>query len=361
MKSKTKKDLVIISNNVQPKELEFEIKNEEYNSEYAAGYVISQEPPYQENYTIKEGETITVIISKGRNLVIVPKVIGKTVDEAKMELEELGLLVNIEEELKTLEEEEIELSTKRENIKRTLEYLEEEKEKYVGGEDYINKDGNVHPLMERTFNALNDTEINREDYKYYTKQSLQNYLGIEKVKQSVLINWKTRDVISVEGIEKDGVRYYRYEGAYKPTYTESESKDIRLTTYKEINGDIKKLTVGVTTEDNVPVSNFTLKYKLENEEIYKIAEEIKLAFYGNRIVMFAPLYLSNYCVNGCLYCPYHFKNKHITRKKLTQEEVKAEVIALQDMGHKRLAIEAGEDPVNNPIEYILECIKTICQ
>ncbi len=95
------------------------------------------------------------------------------------------------------------------------------------------------------------------------------------------------------------------------------------------------------------------------EEIYKIAEEIKLAFYGNRIVIFAPLYLSNYCVNGCLYCPYHMKNKHIARKKLTQDEVRAEVIALQDMGHKRLAIEAGEDPVNNPIEYILECINTI--
>lgn len=95
------------------------------------------------------------------------------------------------------------------------------------------------------------------------------------------------------------------------------------------------------------------------EEIYRLAEEIKLAFYGNRIVMFAPLYLSNYCVNGCLYCPYHFKNKHITRKKLTQEEIVKEVTALQDMGHKRLAIEAGEDPVNNPIEYILECIHTI--
>ena len=95
------------------------------------------------------------------------------------------------------------------------------------------------------------------------------------------------------------------------------------------------------------------------EQIYKIAKEIKLAFYGNRIVMFAPLYLSNYCVNGCVYCPYHMKNKHITRKKLTQDEVRAEVIALQNMGHKRLAIEAGEDPVNNPIEYILECIKTI--
>lgn len=95
------------------------------------------------------------------------------------------------------------------------------------------------------------------------------------------------------------------------------------------------------------------------KEIYDLAEQIKKDFYGNRIVMFAPLYLSNYCVNGCLYCPYHQKNKHIARKKLTQEEVAKEVIALQDMGHKRLAIEAGEDPVNNPIEYILECIKTI--
>ncbi len=95
------------------------------------------------------------------------------------------------------------------------------------------------------------------------------------------------------------------------------------------------------------------------QKMYDVAEEIKLAFYGNRIVMFAPLYLSNYCVNGCVYCPYHLKNKTIPRKKLTQEEVRNEVIALQDMGHKRLAIESGEDPVNNPIEYILECIKTI--
>jgi 2-iminoacetate synthase len=94
-------------------------------------------------------------------------------------------------------------------------------------------------------------------------------------------------------------------------------------------------------------------------KMYALAEQIKKDFYGNRIVMFAPLYLSNYCVNGCVYCPYHLKNKHICRKKLTQEEIKKEVIALQDMGHKRLAIEAGEDPVNNPIEYILESIKTI--
>lgn len=95
------------------------------------------------------------------------------------------------------------------------------------------------------------------------------------------------------------------------------------------------------------------------DEIFALAQQIKKDFYGDRIVMFAPLYLSNYCVNGCVYCPYHAKNKHICRKKLTQEEVKNEVIALQDMGHKRLAIEAGEDPVNNPIEYILDCIKTI--
>ncbi len=96
-----------------------------------------------------------------------------------------------------------------------------------------------------------------------------------------------------------------------------------------------------------------------NERTYKLAEKIKQEFYGNRIVMFAPLYLSNYCINGCTYCPYHAKNKHIARKKLTQEEVVKEVMALQDMGHKRLALEAGEDPKNNPIEYILECINTI--
>ena len=96
-----------------------------------------------------------------------------------------------------------------------------------------------------------------------------------------------------------------------------------------------------------------------NAEIKQLARQIKLAYYGNRIVLFAPLYLSNYCVNGCLYCPYHAKNRTIPRRKLTQEEIRAEVIALQDMGHKRLAIEAGEDPKNSPIEYILESMKTI--
>ena len=118
-----------------------------------------------------------------------------------------------------------------------------------------------------------------------------------------------------------------------------------------------KLRKGLTHRE----ASVLLACELEdkNQELYDLAKQIKKDFYGDRIVMFAPLYLSNYCVNGCLYCPYHAKNKHIPRKKLTQEEIKAEVIALQDMGHKRLALEAGEDPVNNPLEYILESIKTI--
>ena len=104
-----------------------------------------------------------------------------------------------------------------------------------------------------------------------------------------------------------------------------------------------------------------LECDLEDEvqKMFTLAKEIKQRFYGNRIVMFAPLYLSNYCINGCTYCPYHMKNKHIARKKLTQEEIRQEVIALQDMGHKRLALEAGEDPKMNPLEYILESIHTI--
>jgi len=99
--------------------------------------------------------------------------------------------------------------------------------------------------------------------------------------------------------------------------------------------------------------------KEKNQEIYALAKKIKQDYYGNRIVLFAPLYLSNYCINGCVYCPYHARNKHIPRRKMTQDEIKREVIALQDMGHKRIAIETGEDPVNNPIEYVLESLKTI--
>lgn len=118
-----------------------------------------------------------------------------------------------------------------------------------------------------------------------------------------------------------------------------------------------RLRQGLSHREAMVLLDCTLEDK--NQEIYTLAEQIKKDFYGNRIVMFAPLYLSNYCINGCEYCPYHLKNKHIARKKLTQEEIVKEVTALQDMGHKRLALEAGEDPVNNPIEYILECIHTI--
>ncbi len=118
-----------------------------------------------------------------------------------------------------------------------------------------------------------------------------------------------------------------------------------------------KLRKGLTHREALVLLDCDIEEK--NQEIYALAKQIKLDFYGNRIVMFAPLYLSNYCVNGCEYCPYHSRNKHIARKKLTQEEIRNEVIALQDMGHKRLALEAGEDPVNNPLEYILDSIKTI--
>ena len=95
------------------------------------------------------------------------------------------------------------------------------------------------------------------------------------------------------------------------------------------------------------------------QRLFQIARSIKQAYYGNRIVLFAPLYLSNHCVNGCVYCPYHSQNKGIPRKKLTQAEIASEVRALQDMGHKRIAVELGEHPVENPIEYVLESLQTI--
>ncbi|MFA6989368.1 MAG: [FeFe] hydrogenase H-cluster radical SAM maturase HydG [Candidatus Gastranaerophilaceae bacterium] len=118
-----------------------------------------------------------------------------------------------------------------------------------------------------------------------------------------------------------------------------------------------KLRKGLSYKEAIILLDCEIEEK--NQEIYALAQQIKKDIYGNRIVLFAPLYLSNYCVNGCVYCPYHLKNEHIPRKKMTQEDISKEIIALQNMGHKRLAIEAGEDPVNNPIEYILESIKTI--
>ncbi|MEG1410529.1 MAG: [FeFe] hydrogenase H-cluster radical SAM maturase HydG [Terrisporobacter sp.] len=137
--------------------------------------------------------------------------------------------------------------------------------------------------------------------------------------------------------------------------------------YAKVNKDNKELIEGILDKANrakgLTHKEAAILIESEDQELvermFKLAEDLKKRFYGNRIVMVAPLYLSNYCVNGCVYCPYHAQNKHIARKKLTQEEIKQEVIALQDLGHKRLALEAGEDPINNPIDYILECIKTI--
>ena len=137
--------------------------------------------------------------------------------------------------------------------------------------------------------------------------------------------------------------------------------------YAEQNKNNKELIEGILDKANrcngLTHREAAVLLSCEDKELiqkmFTLAEDIKKRFYGNRIVMFAPLYLSNYCVNGCVYCPYHLKNKTIARKKLTQEEIRREVTALQDLGHKRLALEAGEDPKNNPIEYILECIDTI--
>ena len=137
-------------------------------------------------------------------------------------------------------------------------------------------------------------------------------------------------------------------------YADAYKKDAR-----KIDEILKKARLRKGLDHRETSALLACELEEKNKELYRLAEQIKKDFYGNRIVMFAPLYLSNYCVNGCLYCPYHAKNKHIVRKKLSQEEIRAEVIALQDMGHKRLALEAGEDPVNNPLEYILESIRTI--
>src|SRR5574344_399241 len=124
-------------------------------------------------------------------------------------------------------------------------------------------------------------------------------------------------------------------------YAEKNSNNLEL-----INSIIEKAKLRKGLSHREAAILLDCKDAEKNKEIYALANQIKKDFYGNRIVLFAPLYLSNYCINGCVYCPYHAKNKHIPRKKMSQEEIKREVIALQDMGHKRLAIETGEDPVN---------------
>lgn len=137
-------------------------------------------------------------------------------------------------------------------------------------------------------------------------------------------------------------------------YAEENSQNVEL-----IDALIEKakLRKGLTHREASVLLACSIEEK--NQEIFRLAEQIKKDFYGNRIVMFAPLYLSNYCINGCTYCPYHSINKNIPRKQLTQEEIRREVIALQDMGHKRLALEAGEDPKRNTMEYYLDSINTI--
>jgi len=137
-------------------------------------------------------------------------------------------------------------------------------------------------------------------------------------------------------------------------YAKKNKRNIKI-----IESIIEKAKVGKGLSHREAAVLLDCEIEEKNEEIYSLAEQIKMEFYGNRVVIFAPLYLSNYCVNGCVYCPYHMNNESITRKKMTQDDIKREVIALQDLGHKRLAIECGEDPINNPIEYILESIDTI--
>lgn len=137
-------------------------------------------------------------------------------------------------------------------------------------------------------------------------------------------------------------------------YAENNKNNIEL-----IDKILKKAHLGKGLTHKEASVLLVCENEEKNQEIYALAQKIKDDYYGNRIVLFAPLYLSNFCINGCVYCPYHAKNTHIPRKKMTQDEIREEVIALQDMGHKRLAIETGEDPINNPIEYVLESLKTI--
>ena len=152
--------------------------------------------------------------------------------------------------------------------------------------------------------------------------------------------------------------YSAYDGAIRVAdylkYAEENKNNIEL-----IDKILEKARLGKGLTHREASVLLVCENSEKNQEIFSLAKKIKQEYYGNRIVLFAPLYLSNYCVNGCVYCPYHAKNKHIPRKKMTQDEIRKEVIALQDMGHKRIAIETGEDPVNNPIEYVLESLKTI--
>ncbi len=137
-------------------------------------------------------------------------------------------------------------------------------------------------------------------------------------------------------------------------------KGKELASDKELVREIierSKSAEGLTPEETSILLNLEDKELIE--EMFKAAKEVKEKLYGKRLVVFAPLYVSNYCVNNCQYCGYKHCNDELKRKKLNQEQLVEEVKVLESLGHKRIALEAGEDPVNAPIEYILDCIKTI--
>ena len=218
----------------------------------------------------------------------------------------------------------------------------------------------------------NKARINREDWRQGT---LQHYFLIDRLCLGMHLLPGQSFFASANGsvmvrplFADEEVRYMSYNSKSKKAeeficHEEIEETLRYAEEHKNDVEDMRKILERAKDCKGLSYREAALLLECEDEsihqEIFRLAEEIKEKFYGNRIVLFAPLYLSNYCINGCKYCPYHGQNKHISRKKLTQEQIRQEVTALQDMGHKRLAIEAGEDPKNNPIEYILECIDTI--
>lgn len=141
-------------------------------------------------------------------------------------------------------------------------------------------------------------------------------------------------------------------------YINNLIKDAKNVSKEDIDKVLDKAEVkkGLTHKEIATLLEIEDKDQLKR--LFKIAGKIKEDIYGNRVVLFAPLYISDYCVNNCLYCGYQHKNK-FERRKLTLEEIKNEVMILEDMGHKRLALEAGEDPINCPIDYVLDAIGAI--
>lgn len=138
------------------------------------------------------------------------------------------------------------------------------------------------------------------------------------------------------------------------------AKGKELVSDKELVKEIiekSKSAEGLTPEETAVLLNLEDKELIE--EMFKAARQVKEKLYGKRLVVFAPLYVSNYCVNNCTYCGYKHCNDELKRKKLNKEQLIEEVKVLESLGHKRIALEAGEDPVNAPLDYILDCIKSI--